>query len=163
MTMRSILLIILLLALSGCGGSSLGGTETGNPGGPTSSIPTGANPNINNFATQMIDSICSKLSTCYPSLTSSSCQSGVLAVTNVGSSLGLPSGTTSTLQNIVDEENAGTITPQSTAANRCISDIQSLTCGSSTVGGAYSSGTAANFNRVYTLLSASSASCAGVF
>ena len=158
-----VLLGVLSLSLMSCGGSPLGGTETGNPSDNTT--PGGVNGAVQfTKSGQILTAICNKLTACHSgSLTSASCISGVEAVTNLGSALGITGPhATDTYQNIINIEASGTIPSVSGPATTCISDIQALPCTSAGATSVYAPGSG-NFNNVVNMIPTSTASCAGVF
>jgi hypothetical protein len=138
--MKSRLLIALALLLPACGG-----TETGNPNGPSA----GNTAATVSFADQLVTGVCSKLAACYPSLSTATCDAGLLTETNFGPALGLP-GDTRSLSQLASAEEAGSIAVKSPAT--CISDIGALSCSSAGVQQAYSASSPSDFSNVVKLV-----------
>jgi hypothetical protein len=149
--LASFLFFSALLA-SGCGGTGTG-NPTGSANGPAAGLIA---------ATHVLNAICSKLQTCYTSLSGSQCSAGVLAQTDLAAPLGL-SSSFGTYQAIVNAETAGTITPNIAAENACLSDLGALSCSSSAVQTAYSAGSPGDFSQVFNLIPTSSSSCKGLY
>jgi hypothetical protein len=156
----STFLISALLLLSACAPGGGGGTETGNPGskvpGPLVSDYTG------NGGTDVLNTICTKLTACNAGLTATQCSNGLLPQTNIAARLGLASGF-GTLQQVIDATNAETIVTNSTRLSTCRSDIEALSCGDPTVVAAWSSGSPSDFTAVFNLIPTSGTSCAGIY
>ncbi len=141
--MKRLALVLALALFTSCG------TDTGNPGfrGPTSGVQGGS--------TFMAHTMCSKLSSCNPSLNYGTCLSGVLGATGITGAMGLNTTTYPTLNDAYNGVASGLLRVNQTTLDQCSSAIASLTCASSTVNGAYSISQPANFNSTYQLLSIS--------
>ena len=142
--MKALVLALTLLILSSCG------TDTGNPGfrGPASGV---------GGSIFMSPAMCSKLSSCYPSLTYGNCVSGVLTAPGITGAMGLSASTYPNLSSAYNGVASGDLRVNQTTLDQCSSAILGLTCASATVTSAYSISQPTNFNNAYNLLSASSA------
>src|SRR5947209_3362352 len=124
------------------------GTEAGNPG----PVPPAASPVNQRSAasTSILNAMCAKLNECFPSLSVSACQSGVLPVTNIAPSLGLSAGFGS-YQAIIDAEAAGTIQAKAPQSTACPGEVGALACGDASVTSAYDPAAPADFSGVRNL------------
>lgn len=170
----AILLTATLSLTAACGE---GGTETGNPqiqdeGDQTGGDDTGGDEPeeedlpIGNMAlptaTQILEQICTKLTGCFASLDSTSCEEGVLEVDNIDDDLGLVESFES-YQAIIDAETTGTITPNGEPATVCLEEISALACSGQAVQSSYSAANPANFNNVHSMIPDGEDSCGGVY
>ena len=146
--------LLLLLLASGCGG-----TEAGNP-----ALTSPATPNSTRIiaANEILREMCDKLTSCFPSLTDSSCRAGILASSGIDTKLGLPAGF-GTYQSIVQADTMGTLRVNIQPMMQCQVDVHNLSCASASVTSAYSAAAPSDFTHVSSLLSSSTASCSGVY
>jgi hypothetical protein len=158
--------------LSACSG----GTETGNPGMRTNTETSGSTPapvatgqpteggTPGPYASERIlAAICDKLNACYPPDASvSTCTTSVRAASGLGPYLGL-SAYAGDYSGIISAERNGTLTPSTSAASQCVTDIATLDCASAGIRNAYSSSDPNNFSNVSNLIPNSGTSCRGVF
>jgi hypothetical protein len=142
-----LLLATLAFALSGCGGGGV--TDAGNPAPQP-------------WANNCLNSMCSKLHECFPSLSLAQCAAGIKASSSIDTELGVRQGI-GTFQDLMDAESAGQITAYSPAKSTCTRDIGLLACDSTEVQAAFNTGNPSDFENVNSLLSRSSLSCAGAY
>jgi hypothetical protein len=138
---------IALLIGAGCGG-----TGTGNPTGTANT-----NSYSLNTAEKIRTAICAKLTTCFASLDSNACATGVSVQTNLSAPLGL-AASFGTLQYIIEAEAAGTILANPTIESICLDDLGVLGCASSQVQSSYNPSTAADFSHIVQLIPTSCSS-----
>lgn len=180
-----IVIMFSCLAVTSCG---IGGTETGNPqpgaqeeGGDTGGdsggdsgddSPSGGDEMGDNepqgaaaasSAEQILNSLCSKLVSCYETLTDTNCKSGMLEASNIDSELGLNEGAYTSYQAIIDAEVVGEIIVDTRSVAQCQTDIEALTCTDPSVVAAFDPDDADNFNDVFRMIPNGSDSCEGVY
>lgn len=129
------LLIVFFLALPFFVACGNGGTDTGNP-----TTTDGDSPSVENIteAEAILDSLCTKLTECFTELSLTECETGILAEHGLENEFGLTQeGDSITFQEIVDAEEAGEITANTSEAQTCETDISNLACSDATVSIAY--------------------------
>jgi hypothetical protein len=156
---RIFLAAFLAFAVSACGG-----TEAGNPGvtsqtassGPVILLPQGL------ASIQIVNAICSKLIQCNPSISTSSCASGVESQTNLTPAFGV-SSSFGNFSQVIQAETVGTLRADPVRTQTCISQIQSQACASPGVNTAFNPSMPTIYTGVINMIPISGTSCPGVF
>lgn len=151
-------LAALLLLLTSCGG-----TGTGNPSERAANTTVGE-ASASAFASQVVmGRLCAKLLACFANLKEATCINGIEAEKVIDTELGLPSGTYTNYQAVIDAESAGVIVGNVTARTNCAADIDALSCSSVGVAGAYNSSSRRPFQHVDAMIPTGASSCPAIF
>jgi hypothetical protein len=133
-----------------------------NPRNPSAqNTSTAGNPN-NPGTSKVLAAVCEVIDRCH-SVSTSTCQSGVLGVDGLDTALGLPPGDYSSGSQMVQAEQSGAIVASSTATSACTTEIQSLSCLDPAVQSAYNSSASSAFAGVAKMIPTSPGSCPDVF
>ena len=160
---RQILLAIALLALTTLAGCACGGTETGNCGAQFGALQSagdsiGALPSI-----QLREAICSKLTACDASLSTSDCREGIGALSTLDTELGLAAGAYSDFDELVSEELEGDVSSSASALAECVTAIGALSCTDAPVQDAWDPGSPTDFDAVEAMIPSDPGSCPDVY
>ena len=135
----SILIAFFVLTFQNCGQD--GGTTVG-------SLTTGR-ASTSQF---ILTSACQIVANCDPGATLSACQSSLPNDAGILTALGVPPQTFSSLAALQQAEIAGEVSPNSSAASLCATDITQLSCSSALVTGAYNSSASNPYSGLAQLL-----------
>lgn len=156
--MRMLLLVLLSSVLmSACSMTSWKGTDTGNPDAVGTPID-GVNPAISNPtdpASLVALRICNKLKQCFPSTDVTGCSESVMMVAGLAPALGYR--THSTFNEVLNDM---TKNVDSSKLSLCSSEIEGLSCSSSSVTMSFSAGSS-DYSRVGEMLTGTS-NCSAV-
>ncbi|OFZ20243.1 MAG: hypothetical protein A2X94_15320 [Bdellovibrionales bacterium GWB1_55_8] len=145
--------VSLIFLLQACGG-----TEGGNPA-LNSETPSAADQ----AATEaLIGAICKKLSSCFPSADETTCRAAIPLSTDIDTEIGLPEGF-GTYDSIIQAEKNGSIVPNPTARNVCITDLGTLGCENAAVQSAYSDAAPDDYSSVFEIIPTGENSCIAIF
>lgn len=160
--------LIIFLFLTGC--MNRGGTDTGNPS-PESSNPCAIKATSTKQemlpdetgAAEILNVLCSKLTECFPDLTESACNEGLLGTTNIDTELGITEETVSSYQEIITLEAEAILQADSTSLDQCLTDLTSFSCEAEVISNSFNPSNSSDFSHVVTLIDAAFESCSVVY
>ena len=132
--MKTIITILLLGLLSGCG-LLRGGTGTGNPALPAS--PASAPLSTDSAALGILDSACEALARCHAEISKIECVSALENTSHLIQAIGAGSGGFSSLQDLAQAEISGSLSPDTNSIFQCKTELSNVSCSDPAMVNAY--------------------------
>jgi hypothetical protein len=119
------------------------------------------NPN-NATAAKVLAAACQVISACH-GVSRVDCENGLLNMDGIDAVLGLPPGDYGSASEMLQAEESGAIDVNSSATTACATEIKALSCGDSTVQGAYDSAGTNPYSGVVSMIPQTPGSCPEVY
>jgi hypothetical protein len=111
----------------------------------------------------LLAKMCTVIATCHPEISTTACEAGVMGTSGFDFQFGFPVSGAKQYSEIIQAEAAGAVKPNATAASTCAFAIEKLSCGDSSVQGAYNFSAKDPFAGVVFMVPTLPGSCPQVF